>query len=222
MPNYPTPPSFLADIRDLKNRVAILEAQMANRTGPGTDTGAPAYDGNAIWNGAMESGMTGWARVYAAVGSLGTTVPEVSDPLDGLVSLRENESASSATRIFWLSNSTTAAPLVGDAVFNTAPGDVWRLTCAIRSNIAVPDAKLYASVGDTAANVYGLPGFTNTTWLQAAALPLTAGGITTLTGNITVPASRSFIGLHVTAAETPPGVNWSWWLDDVTLQRKLN
>ena len=217
---YATKPDVAADIRSLKARVRTLEVKVANLgPQPGGSPGS-TFDSNVIWNGSMESGITGYGRLFFA-GSIGVPYVEDANPLSGLRSLRVDEQASSSTDLIWCPTSNHSAPTVGSDVFATAPGEVWQVMGTMRSSVDTTHARINALCGLTAGACYGL---SNVTYVAAADLSLTAGVITQFTGQITVPASRNFItfGCNADNRTGTSAVPWSWWLDEVVLQRKLS
>jgi hypothetical protein len=218
MPLYPTPPNIVAEIRSLQKRVSLLERQMANLRGAGGGGGGPVYDSNVIWNGSMESGTSGWGLGYGN-GTGGTIAVESANPLNGLRSLRMDEHANSGTEVWW---NPTGGALAGSDVFATAPGEQWLLTATLRSTVPITHAQLVGICGTVESDCYGL--FGNQTFVSAADVPLTANTITPVSGLITVPASRNFVTVMVLAGKNDspmPTVPYSWWLDDVSLQKKL-
>jgi hypothetical protein len=217
---YPVPPDLAALLRDMQRDIKNLQAKVAN-LGP-QPVGSPvaAFDANVIWNGGCESGKTGWGRSFNT-GTLGVTSVEAADPLDNLYSLRVDEQASSSTRIVWFGSGNASNAIPGDNVFATAPGEQWQIQALLRSTVDTTHAKIYGVCGTTPADCFGI--FGAQTYVAAADVPLVAGTVTALSGLITVPATRNYVAFSVSPddAAGSSGVPWSWWLDDVVLQRKL-
>lgn len=216
MPKYPAAPDLAAIVRKLQFDVKTLQVQVANLGAQPGGTPGTVWDANVIWNGGIESGSTGFVRTLFAP----ITVDE-ANPLDQLRSLKISEAAGAQTAVQWLPGGNAGSPTPGNDVFATTPGDIWRLQCLARATVATADTQIVAAMGNTAADVFALPG-ANTTWTAVSTVALAPNVITPLLGNITIPASRNFIGLFVYGAFTAPTAAWQWWLDDVALQRKLS
>lgn len=216
MPAYSTPPELARRLRAFDQRATRLEMQVANRTRQPPITGGDAYDASVL-TGGMEGGIGNWRALYWTT-TPGVLSVEAADPLDGLQSLRVDEPAGSFSRVYWRLPAP-AATVDGDA-FSTAPGQVWQLTALIRASVSLPDAQLVASCGTAPGDVFGIFGAQD--WVAAASVPLVGGYVAALSGTITVPAGRNYIGLMAVASDSGlPTDPWTWWLDDVTLQRKL-
>lgn len=216
MATYTVPPDLARDIRQMKLDIKTLQVKVANLGAQPSGTPGTVWDANVVWNGGIESGLTGWVRTLFA-----PIIVESADPLDQLRSLRVEEAAGAQTAVTWLPGGNSASPTPGNDVFATAPGDIWRLQCLARATVATTDTQLVAAMGNTAADVFALPG-ANTTWTTVSTVALSPNVIAPLLGNVTIPASRNFIGLFVYGAFTAPTPAWKWWLDDVALQRKLS
>jgi hypothetical protein len=205
-------------VSDLEKQVRSL--QFGQTIGGGNTT---QYSQNVITNGDIESGVTGWARSFFT-GTIGTVSVETTAPIDGLDSLKISEAASSSTRITWLPSGSSTNPTVNTDVFPTAPGDVWLITAQMQATVATTHAKIYAFCGATPANCYALPSAGITVAVAAADIPLTANVVSTLQGTITVPASMNFLTFNCSPddAAGTPAAPWSWLLDTVSLQLKVN
>ena len=208
-------------VSDLEHRVNLIT--LGGSPGSGNFT---QYGPNVISNGDIESGSTGWSRSFWT-GTLGTVSVETTAPLDGLRSLKISEAASSSTRITWLPSGNATSPTVGTDVFATSPGDVWLFNALMQSSVSTTHAKLYGFCGNTPPDCFALqPNGGATTWVAAVDVPLTAGVPTTLSGTLTVPTGG--LGYNYIAFNCSPddaaaasGVAWSWWLDNVSLQKKI-
>lgn len=216
MPDYPTPPRFTDKLSDHERRIGLLEIKVASKLAQGTSAAPLMYDSNVVGNSGMEAGAAGWRALYST-GALGVLSVETASPLNELSSLRVDEAASQYSRVYWRG---AGAPVLNSDVFATAPGEVWRLSALMRASADVPSGQLVASCGTTAADVFG--NLSAQTWVVAASVPLAAGVVTALSGTITVPATRNFIGfMAVGSTATIPAAPWAWWLDDAVLQRRL-
>lgn len=209
-------PQLERRVADLERRVnAIQDSTIGGLPGP-------AYGPNVLVNGDIESGSTGWALSFWT-GTLGTLSVETTAPLDGARSLKISEAASSSSRMTYLPSANSAAPTIGVDVFPTSAGDTWLISCQLQATVSTTTAKLYAICGNTPADCYGLVG-ANTSWVAAAAIPLTAGVPTILTGTIAVPAPRQFLTINFSPDDAvgAPGAPWSWLADTLSLQQRTN
>lgn len=213
----------MGTLPQLERRVADLE-RLLNALRSGTIGGLPGatYGPDMIVNGYMESGSTNWAQSFWT-GTIGTVSVETVAPLDGTRSLKISEVASSSTRMTYLPSGNSAAPTIGVDVFPTSGGDTWLISCLLQATVTTTTAKLYAICGNTPADCYGLVSGT-TSWVAAAAIPLTAGVPTLLTGTITVPSPRQFLTINFSPddAVAASGSPWSWLADTISLQQRTN
>jgi hypothetical protein len=226
MPAYPINPNdrLYVTLRDIRQRVSVLEAQMANRVATNPSSGGSVFDSNVLWNSAMESGITNWVVGRFLSGYTAPDRPvgsvEGSNPLAGIQSLRIDESANAASWTSWFPTNNNANVQVGSDVFATAPGEQWRLSAMVRATQPSGGAQVIAMCGTTPVDAQSLAG-ANTNWVIASSSALTAGVTVTLDGLATVPAGRNYIGFLCVANGIAPAVPWTWWMDTCVMQRKL-
>lgn len=224
MPLYVKPPSPVdlpRKVRELERRLAIVESRLAYVSSAPTAVSGDVYDANKLWNGAFESGLVGWQTAWWS----GNADPhrfytDGSNPLDGQYSGALDMCAGGAMEIWWRVGWGTSVS--GTDVFPTAPGKQWQLSALVRSSVDIQHARLDGLAGNAEADCYSLGA--NTTFVPAIDVPLSAGVATTLSGLITIPASRNFItiGVRIGLDDSPlPSADYTVSFDNVVLRAKL-
>jgi hypothetical protein len=213
MPRYATRPTITAQVHDHELRLRRLEIAMATRVYSGTTPPpTPVWDVTPMTNPDFEGGLTGWA---AGTGP-GVLHLDVSAPIAGTRSARMDEPAFGATRLRWVGTNNTTDPRVGVDVFHTAPADIWRISARVKVTTPVSGMAVGVVAGATPADCYTGTG----AWLQADSQPVGVGVTLTLSGQVTIPAGRNYVTFEARPSG-PTGGAWSWWIDTVAMQRKL-
>lgn len=217
--------TMLADVAAIfydDGDVFPVRTQVQSVTSTITQTPPPR---NVITNPDMEppQDIAGWTVQYIlgyTGGMKGTESIETASPLAGTQSLKTAELANAASWVQWIPSGNGSSPVVGEDIFETAPGEVWAAYALMRASAAMPGLKLIATTGPTPANLVQ-PAGGATTWTSFADIPCDANQTVLIGGEVTVPAGGNYIGLIAVAGNTGiPTSAWSWWLDEVWLWRK--
>ena len=224
---YPAKPDVVALLKRMQADIAMLKTKVANLGAQPGGTPGDVYDGNVLFNGRFEGGyQTTWMPGRFVAGYGGANQPKFSieeaDPLDGLRSFRADELASAASWMVWLPSHQIGAPIVGQDVFATAPGEQWRCTAKLRSSVNVSNANTICMTGATPLDAVSLDNGGTATWVRAVDTPLVGGVTTDVDGTAVIPAGHHYVGFAIVGATIPPATPYTWWCDGLTMQRKLS
>jgi hypothetical protein len=225
MPKYPRPPDLVRTVTELGRRVTSLEARMSQTATGGSGGGlTPVWDTDVLWNGDMESGTTGWQVGFWNGTLYGILSTETDNPLDGQGSMRVDEyDGNSATGITWHPSNPNGQSANVDC-WPTTAGDTWRMSALAQSTGPIT-LHLRVMLATDVDDIYGIAD-PNVIWMDTVALPLSPNTPTPLTGQITVPTGGpapgwSFIGCHLQPDIPNLAHAYTWWADDVVLQKRL-